>query len=164
MNGEIWLTDCDIRWYKSYNYHFGRIPRHTQKISQIINHVTEVGVPFIASPPTITSPVFTNCTDFFNFDWVKRASSPVMLDECFPENIHDDSDFNYDFVYDGPVVGEYNSLFSPQKSTTEYAAAIQLATTPQTINHPYRYHLEAYKYLVNLVETDPAASCFLGSL
>jgi hypothetical protein len=120
VKGEISLTDCDIRWYKSYNYHFGRIQRYTQKISQIINHVTAVGVPFVTSPPTITSPVFTNCTDFFNFDWVMRASYPVMMDESFPENIHDDSNFHYDFVYDGPVVGEYDSLFNPQKSTSEY--------------------------------------------
>jgi hypothetical protein len=121
-------------------------------------------VPFVASSPTITSPVFTNCNDFFNFDWVMRVSSAVMRDACFPENIHDDSDFDYDFVYDGPVVGEHDSLFSTQKSTTEYAAEIQLATKPQNINHPYRYHLEAYKHLINFAETDPAASRFLGSL
>jgi hypothetical protein len=62
------------------------------------------------------------------------------------------------------MVGEYDSLFSPQKSTTECAAAIQLTTTPQTINHPYRYHLEAYKHLINLTVTHPSASRFLGSL
>jgi hypothetical protein len=72
-----------------------------------------VGVPFIASPPTITTPVFTNCTDSFYFDWVMRLSSPVMMDECFPENIHDDSDEDYDFIYDHPVAGEYDSLSSP---------------------------------------------------
>jgi hypothetical protein len=86
------------------------------------------------------------------------------MSESFPENIHDDSDFDYDFVYDGPVVGEYDSLFSPKKSTTEYAAAIQLSTTPQTINHPHRYHLEAYKHLINFAETNPSASRFLRSL
>jgi hypothetical protein len=118
----------------------------------------------LASLPHQQSPVLysQNALIFFNFDWVMRASSKVMMDGCFPENIHDDSDFDYDFVYDGPVVGEYDSLFSPQTSTTEYAAAIQLATTSQTINHRYRYHLEAYKHLINFVETDPAASRFLG--
>jgi hypothetical protein len=39
--------------------------------------------------------------------------------ECFPENIHDDSDVDYDFVYDSPAVGEYDSLFNPQKLTTD---------------------------------------------
>jgi hypothetical protein len=87
-----------------------------------------------------------------------------MMDKSFSENIHDDSDLDYDFVYDGPVVGEYESLLSPQKSITEYAAAIQLATTPQTINHPCRYPLEAYKHLINFAEIDPSASPFLGSL
>jgi hypothetical protein len=100
----------------------------------------------------------------FNFDRVTMASSPVMMDECFPENIHDDSDFHYDFVYDGPAVGEYDSLLNPKKSTAEYAAAIQLATTPQIINHPYHYHLEAYTHLIKFLETDPATSHFLGSL
>jgi hypothetical protein len=63
VKGNICLTDCDIMWYKSYNYHFGRIPRYTQQVSQIINHVKVVGVPFVASPPTIVSAVYTNCTD-----------------------------------------------------------------------------------------------------
>jgi hypothetical protein len=52
-----------------------------------------------------------------------------MMDECFPEKLHNDSDADYDFIYDGPVAGEYDSLFSPQQSTTEYAEAIQLSTT-----------------------------------
>jgi hypothetical protein len=99
------------------------------KNSQIINHGMAVGVPFVASPPTITTLVFTNCTDSFYFDWVMRASSPVMTGECFPENIHDDSDGDYDFIYDGPVDSEYDSLFGPQQSTTEYDASVQLATT-----------------------------------
>jgi hypothetical protein len=43
------------------------------------------------------------------------------------------------------MAGEYDYLFIPQTSTTEYAAEIQLVTTPHTINHPYRFHLEAYK-------------------
>jgi hypothetical protein len=56
------------------------------------------------------------------------------------------------------VADEYVSLFTPQQSTTEYAAAIQLATTPQIINHPYRFHLEAYKRQFDFAESDPAAS------
>jgi hypothetical protein len=162
--GKICLTDCDIRWYKSYNYHFQRIPRYPQKISQIINPAKAVRVPFLASTPTITTPVFINCTASFYFEWTMRASSPVMMDECFPERLHNDSDNDSDFIDDVPVAGEYVSLFSPQQSTTEYAAAIKLATMPKTINHPYRYHLEAYKHLINFDESDPAASRLLGSL
>jgi hypothetical protein len=60
------------------------------------------------------------------------------------------------------MAGEYVSLFTPQQSTTEYAPAIQLATAPQTINHPYRFHLEAYKHLTNFAEFNPEASDFLG--
>jgi hypothetical protein len=77
---EICLTGCDILWYKSYTYHFGWIPRYTQKIIQIINHVKEVGAPFVASPPTITSPIYTNCTDSFYVDWAMKAPTPVMMD------------------------------------------------------------------------------------
>jgi hypothetical protein len=65
MKGNVSLADCDIRWYKSYNYHFGRIPRYTQQVSQIINHVKIVGIPFVASPPTIVSAVYANCNDSF---------------------------------------------------------------------------------------------------
>jgi hypothetical protein len=61
-------------------------------------------------------------------------------------------------------VGEYASLFSSQQSTTEYAAAIQLATTPQSTNNPYSFHLEAYTHLVNFSESDPRSSSFLGML
>jgi hypothetical protein len=166
VKGNICLTECDIRWYKIYNYHLGRIPWYTEQVSQIINHVKEVGIPFVVSTPTIIAPVYTNCTDSFFFDWVTRAPSPVMMDKCFPERLDDDIDeeFDYDFINDGAVAVEYYSLFTPQQSTTEYAAAIQLATTPQSTNNPYRFHLEAYKHLINFAESDPKASLFLGPL
>jgi hypothetical protein len=92
VKGNICLADCDIQWHKSYNYHFGRIPQYTQQVNQITNCVKELGVPFVASPPTITTPVYTNCTNSFFFDWVMRAQSPVMMDECFPERLDDDSE------------------------------------------------------------------------
>jgi hypothetical protein len=146
VKGVICLTYCDIHWYKSYNYHDGWIPRYTHNISHIINRVKEVGVPFcVASLPTITDPVYTNCTDSFYFDWAMKAPTPVMMDDCFPDRLDDNSDkeFDYEFIDDGEMTGEYYSLFVPQQSTTEYVAAIQLAIMPQTINHPYRFHLEA---------------------
>jgi hypothetical protein len=62
------------------------------------------------------------------------------------------------------MADEYASLLTPQQSTTEYAAAIQLSTTPQTNNRPYHFHLEAYKHLINFTESDPASSDFFGSL
>jgi hypothetical protein len=65
VKGNISLTDCDIWWYKSYTYHFRRIPRYTHQVCQIINRVKVVGVPFVSLPPTIVSAVYTNCTDSF---------------------------------------------------------------------------------------------------
>jgi hypothetical protein len=144
-----------------------RIPRYTQKVCQIINRVKVVGVPFFASPPIIVSAVYTNCTDSFPPDWVMKAQSPVMMDEPFPVRQEEDSveEFYYSLANDSsPVVGEYTSLFSSQQSTTEYPAAIQLATIPQSTNNPYRFHLEAYKHLINFAESDPRASSFLGML
>jgi hypothetical protein len=137
MKGDICLTNCNIWWYKSYTYNCGWIPRYTHKISQIFNRVKGGGVPFVTSPPTINAPVYTNCIDLFHFEWVMKAPTPIMMDDCFPERLNDDSDdeFNYEFVGDGEMAGEYASLFTPQQSTTEYAAAIQLATTPQNIKH-----------------------------
>jgi hypothetical protein len=92
VKGNISLTDYDIRWYKSYNYHFGRIPRYTQQVSQIINHVKVVGVPFVSSPPTIVSAVYKNGTDSFFFNWAMKAQSPVMMDEYFPVRLEEDSE------------------------------------------------------------------------
>jgi hypothetical protein len=60
MKQYMCLVDCDIRWYKSYTDHFGRIPRYTLKISKITNRLKEDGVQFVASPPTINSPIYTN--------------------------------------------------------------------------------------------------------
>jgi hypothetical protein len=114
VKGNISLTDCDIRWYKSYNYHFGRIPRYTQQVSQIINHVKVVGVPFVASSPTIVAAVYTNCTGFL-FNWVMKSQSPVMMDESFPVRLEKDSEegFYYNLANESrPVVGEYLSLFT----------------------------------------------------
>jgi hypothetical protein len=167
VKGNISLTDCDIRWYKSCNYHFGRIPRFSQQVSQIINRIKVVGVPCVASPPTIVSAVYINCTDSFFFNWVMKAQSPVMMDESFPVRLEEDSEEKnyYNLANESsPVMGEYSSLFISQQSTTEYAAAIQSATTPQSTNNPYRFHLEAYKHLIIFSKSDPRASRFLRSL
>jgi hypothetical protein len=128
-----------MRWYKSYNYHFRRIPWYTQQVNQIINRVKVVGVPFVVSPPTIMTPVYTNCTAYFFLDWVMKAQSPVMMDESFPVRRDEDSEeecYNNFVNESSPVVGEYSSLFTSQQSTTKYAAAIQLATTPQSTDSP----------------------------
>jgi hypothetical protein len=48
------------------------------------------------------TPVYTNFTDSFFCYWVMRAQSPVMMDECFPERLDDDSEeeFYYNFIKD----------------------------------------------------------------
>jgi hypothetical protein len=95
-----------------------------------------------------------------------KVPTPVMIYDLFLEILDNDSDdeFDYDFIDDGEMAGEYASLFTPQQSTTEYDPAIQIATKPQTINHPYHFHLESYKHLINFAKSDPAASEFIGSL
>jgi hypothetical protein len=96
-----------------------------------------------------------------------KAQSPVMMDESFPVKLEEDSveEFYYNLANESsPVVGEYLPLFTSQQWTTEYAAEIQLATTPQSINNPYHFQLEAYTHLLNFDESDPRASSFLGSL
>jgi hypothetical protein len=58
-----------------------------------------------------------------------------MMDESFPERLHDDSEeeFYFYFIDDSSLMfGEYSSLFTSQQSTIECAAAIQLATIPQS--------------------------------
>jgi hypothetical protein len=49
-----------------------------------------------------------------------KALTPVMMDECFTERLNNDSDdvFDYDFIDDGEMAGEYASLFTPKQSTT----------------------------------------------
>jgi hypothetical protein len=98
---------------------------------------------------------------------VIKAQSPVMVDESFPVRLKEDSEeeFYYNLANESsPVVREYSSLFISQQSKTEYAAAIQLATTPKSTSNPYRFHLEAYKHLINSAKSDPKARCFFGSL
>jgi hypothetical protein len=70
------------------------------EIRQIINRLKQVGVPFYASPPTLNSPVYTNCTDSFYFDWAMNPHTPVMMDECFSERLGNNSDdeFECDFI------------------------------------------------------------------
>jgi hypothetical protein len=45
-----------------------------------------------------------------------KSPTPVMIDECFPERLDDDSDdeFDYNFIDDDEMAGEYASLFTPQ--------------------------------------------------
>jgi hypothetical protein len=107
VKGEICLTDCDIWWYKGYNYHFGWIPRYTQKISQIINHAKEVGVPFVAlSPKSLLQYTQTARIPFY-FDLSMKPPTPVMMDECFPERLDDNSndELDYDLIDDGKMAG-----------------------------------------------------------
>jgi hypothetical protein len=85
-----------------------------------------------------------------------KAQSPVMMDESFPVRLGEDREeyFYYNLVNESsPVVGKYSSIFTSQQSTTKYDAAIQLATTPQSTNNPYHFHLEAYKHLINFAES-----------
>jgi hypothetical protein len=68
-----------------------------------------------------------------------KAQSPVMMDEPFPvrHEEYSEEEFYYGLENESsPVVGEYASIFTSQQSTTLYAAAIQLATTPQSTNNP----------------------------
>jgi hypothetical protein len=66
-----------------------------------------------------------------------KAPTLLMMDECFLERLDDNSDDEqkYDFIDDDEMAVQDASLFTPQQSTTEYAAAIKLSTTPQTINY-----------------------------
>jgi hypothetical protein len=94
---------------------------------------------------------------------VIKAHYPVMMDESFPVRLEDDSEeeFYYNLANESnPVVGEYSSLFSSQQSRTEYAAAIQLSTTPQSTNNPYHHYLEAYKHLLNFCRIRPKSEQF----
>jgi hypothetical protein len=62
-----------------------------------------------------------------------KAQSPLMMNESFPVRHEEESkeEFYCNLANaSSPVVGEYSSLFTSQQSTTEYAAAIQLTTTP----------------------------------
>jgi hypothetical protein len=58
---------------------------------------------------------------------VRKAQSPVMMDDPFPvrQEEYSEEEFYYGLAnYSSPVVGEYASLFSSQQSTTQYAATI----------------------------------------
>jgi hypothetical protein len=70
---------------------------------------------FFASPSTITSPVYKNCTGSIYLDWAMKTPTPVLRDECFPERLDDDSDdeFDYDCIGAGEMDGSYALLHPP---------------------------------------------------
>ena len=171
ITGKICITDVAIRWHKSYNYHFGKIARYTQKVAEIQQFSKVFGVPFTAPIPTITSPVYINCSDIFYFDWVRCAISPRLTSEEIPRRPAVSNNFGvgpmgFEELGTGVPPSEYSQLLSQQSLTSEYADAIHLATTPQGggRHNPYRFHLESYKQLTNYARCDPKASDFLGSL
>jgi hypothetical protein len=63
-----------------------------------------------------------------------------MINESLPKNIHDDSDFDSDFVYDGPVFGEDDSLFSNTVGhhTTNHQSSLPLSLGGLQTPHQFR--------------------------
>jgi hypothetical protein len=79
----IECTDCEISWWDSFHYHFGKNIEYTRTAACIINS-KKLGIPYAPSIKKITKPVYYNCVDSFIFEWIMQIPIPILVTDPLP--------------------------------------------------------------------------------
>jgi hypothetical protein len=74
---------CEIIWWDSFNYHFGNNIEYTRTVATIVN-TNKLGVPYTPNVKHVTQPVYKNCDDSFNFEWIMQSSIQIFLVDPLP--------------------------------------------------------------------------------
>jgi hypothetical protein len=88
-----------------------------------------------------------------------KAHSSVMMDESFPVRLEEDreEEFSNNLANESShVVGEYSSIFTSQQLTVSQNTTIHKQPIPFPLRSIHTHN--------HCFESDPKASCFLGSL
>jgi hypothetical protein len=158
-------TDCEIIWWESFHYHFGKNIEYTRTGAKIIN-AKKLGVPYSPKVKYITEPVYKHCDDSFIFEWIMQRPTPILVTDPLPvsksqELASDESSDGYTIQFD-PNSSEYDSMANRQYNETQYSQELKLATSPvANVFIPYRYHMESYKTLIIYAQTHPKANDYL---
>jgi hypothetical protein len=165
INDTIESTDCEIIWWESFHYHFGKNIEYTRTAAKIIN-AKKLGVPYSPKVKHITEPVYKKCDDSFIFEWIMQSPTPILVTDPLSvsksqELASDESSDGYTIQLD-PSYSEYDLMANMQYNETQYSQELKLATsTVANVFMPYQYHMESYKALINYAQTHPKANDYL---
>jgi hypothetical protein len=76
-------TYCEIIWWDSFRYHFGKSIEYTRMAARIINSKKK-GIPYTPNVKRITQPLYTNCDDSFIFKWIMQRPMPILVTDALP--------------------------------------------------------------------------------
>jgi hypothetical protein len=83
VTGVIESTDCEIIWWDSFHYHFGKNIEYTRTAAGIINR-KKLGIPYAPDIKKVTKPVHSNCVDSFVFEWIMQSPIPIIVTDALP--------------------------------------------------------------------------------
>jgi hypothetical protein len=165
VTGIIECTDCEIIWWYSFHYHFGKNIEYTRTASRIINS-NKLGIPYVLDIKKVTKPVYNNCVDSFGFEWIVQSPIPILVTDALPvrkggtslsEDSADSFEVHFDLNY-----SEYDLMANRQYKEKKYSQELKLAASPvSNVFMPYCYHMESYKTLTNHAQTHPKANEYL---
>jgi hypothetical protein len=165
ITDNIESTDCEIIWWESFHYYFGKNIEFTRTAANIIN-AKKVGVPYSPKVKHITEPAYKKCADSFIFEWIMQSPIPILATDPLPvrksqELASDESSDGYTVQFD-PNYSEYDLMANRQYNETQYSQEFKLATYyVANVFMSYRYHMESYKTLINCSQTHPKANEYL---
>jgi hypothetical protein len=155
----IECTDCEIIWWDSFHYHFGKNIEYTRMAACIINSKKLV-------IPYAPQPVYSNCVDLFIFEWIVHSPIPILVTDPLPVrkgdgSLSEDSAHSFE-VHFYSNYSEYDLMANRQYREIKYSQESNLATSPvSNLFMHYRYHMESYKTLINYAQTHPQANGYL---
>jgi hypothetical protein len=165
VTGVIECTDCEIIWWDSFHYHFGKNIEYTITAARIINS-KKLGIPYAPNVKKVTKTVYNNCVDSFVFEWIMQSPIPILVTDALPvrkggTSLSEDSADSFEVHFD-PNNSEYYLMANRQYKDTKYSQELKLATSPvSNVFMPYCYHMESYKTLINYAQTHPKAKEYL---
>jgi hypothetical protein len=125
-------TDCEIIWWGSFHYHFGKNIEYTRTATKIIN-AEKIRVPYSPKVKHSTEGVYKDCDDSFIFEWIIQSPTRILVNDPLPvrksqELASYESPDCYTIQLD-PNYSEYDLMANRQYNETHYSQELKLATS-----------------------------------
>jgi hypothetical protein len=124
VTGVIESTDCEIIWWDSFHYHFGKNIEYTRTAARIINS-KKVVIPYASSIKKVTKPIYNNFVDSFIFEWIMQSPIPILV--TYPltvikggSSLSEESANSFEVHFD-PYYSEYDLMANRQYKETKYS-------------------------------------------
>jgi hypothetical protein len=122
-------TDCEIFWWDSFHYHFGKNIEYTRTTAHIINS-KKLGIPYTPNVKSITQPVYTNCHDSFIFEYIMQIPIQILVTGALPvrKGVGSSSEYSADGfeVHFNSNFSEYELMAIMQYKETKKSQELKL--------------------------------------